>query len=622
MRPSITIALAAGLAAPQAVGAAEIRTVTLSTAGLALIEAEEQLGDVPATLSVRRGDIDDFLKSFWLQDPAGGVPSISLPGDGAFADTFDLLPLDPDDLTDPAGLLGAMIGAEIEVERQGETTTGRNMGVVQRPCEDGSCSFLTLSDDSGGLRQFRFDAGLDIRFADPADRAMIARALDAWRGQSDPGTIPVEIGSDVPEPRDVTMTWLQEAPAWQTAYRAIDGAGGLRLQGWAVLENATGHDWQDVTLTLATGDVRALEVELYARQEVAREQAEEARAPGAADVVVGRTMQSGLAPSPEPAPAAPVEADDGASFSRYTLTDPVSLAAGEMVSLPFLDETLAEARMLLFRGGRGQQHPDIALEIENPLPLRLPAGVLTLYEAGRGHAGDAMIPEIPPEGEATVNFATERAVTVREDQSRVDSVREMRVSGGVLRITEDLERRTLYRIEGAADAARTVTIDHPRRRDWTLTAPEPAEERLDWWRYEVEVPSGEIARLEVVERQPRERGFGLLEMDIDTLQRWGSTAPDAETRALLEELAGLRREQANLAEQIGRLQQRERELVEEQQRLVELITALGDESDANARRRDRVDAIDGEIAAAREERRDLQQRRDAIEREIRELIGA
>lgn len=621
MRPSITIALAAGLAVPQAVDAAEIRAVTLSTAGLALIEAEARLGDVPATLSVRRGDIDDFLKSFWLQDPAGGVPSISLPGDGAFTDTFDLLPLDPDDLTDPAGLLGAMIGARIEVERQGEVTTGRNMGVVQRPCEDGICSLLTLSDDGGGLRQFRFDAGLDIRFSEPADRAMIARALDAWRGQSDPGTIPVEIGSDAPEPREVTLTWLQEAPAWQTAYRAIDGAGGLRLQGWAVLENATGHEWQDVTLTLATGEVRALEVDLYARREVAREQAEDVATSRAADMVVGGARLQ-AAPAPELAPAAEVQADDGASFSRYTLTDSVTLAAGEMISLPFLDETLEEARMLLYRGGRGERHPSISLSLENPLPLRLPAGVLTLYEAGRGHAGDAMIPEIPPEGEATVDFATERAVTVREEQSRAERVREMRVSGGVLRITEDLERRTLYRVEGAADAARTVTIDHPRRRDWTLTAPEPAEERLDWWRYEVEVPAGEIERLEVVERQPRERGFGLLEMDVDTLLRWGRTAPDAETRALLDDLAGLRREQANLDDRIARLQQQERELAEEQQRLVDLITALGDESDANAQRRERVDAIDGEIAAARDERRTLQDRRETIEREIRELIGA
>ena len=397
LRSVIPAALALSFATPHAGAGADIRSVTLSTAGLALLEAEAEMGAAPIELSIRRTDIDDFLKSFWLRDPAGSVPRLRLPGDGAFADVFALLPLDPEDLSDQARLLDAMIGAPLAVERLGAVQRGRNMGVAERPCEDGTCLYLSLAQ-ADGLTRHRLDAGAEVRFTEVDDRAMIARGLDAWRGQAGPGTIPVEVESAADTPRMVEMVWLQDAPTWRTAYRAIETEAGLQLQGWAVVENATGHDWQEVSLTLATGDVRALDVDLYTRKEVAREQAEAPRARGTADAAVGRTQTRGLALSPASAPAAQVEAEDGVSFSRYTLSEPVTLGAGEMVSLPFLDETLANARLLLHRGGQGRSHPRIALALENPLPLRLPGGVLTLYAAGRGHAGDAMIPEIPGRG--------------------------------------------------------------------------------------------------------------------------------------------------------------------------------------------------------------------------------
>lgn len=293
-----------------------------------------------------------------------------------------------------------------------------------------------------------------------------------------------------------------------------------------------------------------------------------------------------------------VTADDGDSFSRFTLDTPVTLPAGQMMSVPFLSELLPDARLVLYRGGQGDLNPVIALSLENPLPLRLPAGVLTLYEDGRGHAGDAMIPELAPGATEVVDFARDTAVEVREESTNTETLREMRIVDGILTVTEDLERRVTYRIEGAPDAEREVTIDHPRNPGWNVSSTTGAEERPDAWRWVVPVGAGERASLTVTERQPRLRRMGVIDMDLNTLAYWEGRAEDAQVKELLAQVGQLRRQileaENEQRRQAGEVQTLERE----QRRLVSLIVQLGDDSQANRERRARVDAIDGAITEA------------------------
>ena len=147
-----------------------INAVTLSTAGLAMIEAEGQLGLEPITLSVARDDIDDFLKSLWVLDPAGAVPFVTMTGPGSFEDAFAHFPFTPDDVTDPARLFGTMVGAPLLVERRGEQWQGLNMGVTEREGEHGIVHVLNLQAEDGTLHSFEMDDALGVRFADAADQ--------------------------------------------------------------------------------------------------------------------------------------------------------------------------------------------------------------------------------------------------------------------------------------------------------------------------------------------------------------------------------------------------------------------------------------------------------------------
>lgn len=621
-RAAAALALSGLIVASPLFAQTSIRAVTLSTAGLALIEGAGQLGPAPLRLSVARADIDDFLKSLMVVDPAGGVVTVTMTGPGSFEDAFAHLPIGPDDVTDPARLLAAMIGAPVTVERRGERWEGVVLGVSQRPAEHGPQPVLNIRQTDGTLRAVELSDATTFALTDPADQAVLDAALAAIRRGANPRRVAVALSSNRDDSREAGLVWLQNAPLWRTAWRAVDEPDGLRLIGWAVVENTTGIDWDGIQLTLATGAIRAIEAQLYARVMAERE-----RAPVPAPQMLARTAVGMAAAAPmmmesmADAAVFEVAADDGATFSRFTLETPVTLAAGEMMSLPFLSEVLPDARLTLYRGGSGALHPDIALALTNPLPLRLPAGVLTLYEPGRGHAGDAMIPELAPGATETVRVGLDTAVEVREETTGTETLREVRLVNGVLNVTEDLESRVTYRIEGPDRGERFVTIDHPRRAGWTVVSSTGAEERPDAWRWTIQVGEGERASLTVTERQPRLRRLAVAEMDTATLIAWQGQTPDAALAARLGQIAALRQQVAETEQALRRSQNDSAEREREQARLVNLIVQLGDDSAANRDRRARVDAIDAELVAAAAERVVLSDRITALRAEIVALIG-
>ncbi|WP_296641429.1 hypothetical protein [Roseinatronobacter sp.] len=615
MRPMTALLLCSALTTP-AMAENQLRAVTLSTAGVAMLEAEGQIDANGLRLTLRRSDMNDFLKSLRVADPSGASPRLTLPGPGGLDDAFATLPFPPEALSDLTALIAAMQGAPARLTRRAATLEGRLMGTQPTPCDDGraGCVAVSLMDDDGQIVQIPLDDATTLVLQDGADRAALASALDAIRAQGRASRIEVMIESADTSPREISLGWLQPAPVWKTAWRAVEGPDGLALTGWAVLENTTGQDWEAVSLTLATGAVRALDARLYERTDAPRE-----KAPQFAPMLAESAMARSFADAPM-VEAAPVTMTEGASFSAYTLSEPVTLASGQMLSLPFLQEQATTARLTLYRGGSYATHPMMALEVENPLPLRLPAGVVTVYDAARGHAGDALMPELAPGDSALVEFAEDSAVTIREDRNERTRITEATVTDGVLVARERVELTTTYRIEGAESGPRTLTLLHPRRAGWDMQTTGGTQE-LDATRFNVDAPSGDITAFAVVESRTTRTRLALLELSLDDLAYWEGRMPSPDTIAVFRQLRALRNEQADLEDQIARTQAMEAQLIADQDRLARLIAQLGDDSDANAERRERVDAIDTEIAALRAQRAELERGLASTSKQLSAVLG-
>ena len=136
------------------------------------------------------------------------------------------------------------------------------------------------------------------------------------------------------------------------------------------------------------------------------------------------------------------------------------------------------------------------------------------------------------------------------------------------------------------------------------------------------MPAGERATLEVIERQPRLRRVGLMDIDLPTLAYWQGRSVEARVSAVLAQLADLRRQIAGAESDQRRLALEAQALEREQARLVNLIVQLGDDSQANRERRARVDAIDREIAAAQAGQAAAAQQATDLRQRIAALIGA
>jgi hypothetical protein len=61
---------------------------------------------------------------------------------------------------------------------------------------------------------------------------------------------------------DLTVAYVVAAPIWRPSYRVVLDRDGALLQAWAVVQNVSGEDWENVRLSLTTGAPLAFQSDL------------------------------------------------------------------------------------------------------------------------------------------------------------------------------------------------------------------------------------------------------------------------------------------------------------------------------------------------------------------------
>ena len=264
--------------------------------------------------------------------------------------------------------------------------------------------------------------------------------------------------------RPVRVGYIQETPVWKTSYRLVlDDKDAPFLQGWAIVENTTEEDWNDVTLTLVSGRPISFTMDLYqplyvprpagaaeavrlaaaaglwpgsgrrtsefarvgsAEQCARRQAATMARVGkaarwrgGAADAA--RRRRSGCRwPSVAPAPTSCEAVADLQSRRQ-------SLGPGRRRgrAVPIRDRHAGHARrgsnrpccrsstravkgekVSIYNAGVQAKHPLNGLRLTNSTDLHLMQGPITVFDGG-AYAGDAKIEDLPPGTERLISYA-------------------------------------------------------------------------------------------------------------------------------------------------------------------------------------------------------------------------
>ena len=502
-----------------------------------------------------------------------------------------------------------------------------------------------------GVQQFVLENAGTVRFVDEklsreVDGALLATALHRV---ADRRVLAIETRGKAK--RTVRVGYVVAAPIWKTSYRLTLAAGDGKgtLQGWAVLENQSGHAWTDVDLTLVSGSPVTFRQALYESYYVDRPQvpvdvaghvlpgvdsgamttaksvaaATETRAMKSAPPSVmlreyAERMPDVSAPSAMAfAPPAPARAADKAETTEaatqvlFHIAKPVSVAAGDSLVVPIVDRDIPAARLGLFEPRTNGQHPLIAVRLTNDGETSLPAGVFTVYErsgpaAEVAFVGDARIGVLPKGEERFASFALDPRIRVDTERTNAASFRQASVSKGVLKFISAARETTTYRIAEPAEAKLPVVIQHPRREGWTLVEPDAKGVPTTSSAYRLTATPGADgkATLNVVVEHINQENIAITDIASDRMAAFSQEgALPAAMKAAFKEAARLKAELETLERSSKTAEKERAAIVEDQERVRENMGAAPKGSDLQNRyqkklagQEDRLEAIDKALA--------------------------
>ena len=620
-----------GLAALPLPAAADMRlrqaTLTLGGVGTFVYEGTADAGG-NVSLDVRRGDIDDVLKSLTVMGGAASVSGLRVAGPGVTDQAFAALPFGPDALGAPLRLLNALRGVRVDVrDASGReiVLSGRLVTAVRQKEPEGAArdgldrTRVTLLTELG-LRQFVLEDVGAVQVSDPALQARIDAALSALRGRADGDRSQVSLQTTAREGATVRVAVVTATPLWKTTYRLVlpkpaesDAPRTGRLQGWAVLDNATAGDWDGVSVTLQSGNPvtfrQALsETTLVDRPLVPVDRQprpaprEDAAAPRPALMALARKApEQATEQAPEQAPggmAAPgsvARVAEGIAATRFVLPAPVSLKAGEIASVPFLDVTLPVETLGLV--GFQQAHPLAAVRLANDTGGGLPAGAVATFD-GDAFAGDALLPPVPQGERRLLTFAEDLAVTAQWSESAAQDVTGLTVSGGVAHLVRTERSVTRVALTGAAQEPRTLLLELPVTDGATLSLSGAtlAEQTNGVWRLRVRLAAGERREVTATVDRPVREDVALTN-DPDAVLRLGGLgllSPDA--RAAIERIAGLRQALSGREADRQQVEAARKDVVTDEERLRANLAAVPPGDPLHARLLRQLDAAETRLS--------------------------
>ncbi|HTU26479.1 MAG TPA: hypothetical protein VMF30_13825, partial [Pirellulales bacterium] len=464
--------------------------------------------------------------------------------------------------------------------------------------------------------------------------------------------------------------YIQESPLWKTSYRLVLREGEAPLmQGWAIVENTTEHDWRDVRLTLVNGRPISFIMDLYqplyvARPVVAPETFASLRPQlHAQDLAAGDALQKanagnrgrgmggmgggmmggmgggmggGVAPAadadmPDLAlqidPSAGVEAaakgSDVGELFRYEIDEPIKLARQQSAMLPIINGKVTGEKVSLFNGSVESKHPLDAVQLTNSTPLHWMQGPITVFDGGE-YAGDARIEDLAPGGQRLISYALDLDTEVSSDSTeRPKEMISAQLQSGRLIVRHRLRRLHIYTVKNSSERAKKVLIEQPIDADWKLVGTRPAEQTRSLYRFAVQAEPGKPERLVVEEEQPvEEQLFAAALADPQDAQIFlKSDVVSDEVKQAIAEVVRRNQARAKLAARMTDLDKRIHLFTGEQERIRENMKTLDHDSDLYRRFVKKLGVQEDEIEKIRAELEQLKSRQQELDTDLEKYLS-
>lgn len=539
-----------------------IRNVMLFSSGVGYFEhAGTVRGNGSTELRFKTGQINDVLKSLVLQDLDGGmVRTVTYASQDPIEKTLLSFQVDITGNPGLAALLTQLRGAKVIVQSAGERISGTILGVeVQRKMATGVGPFETTVlnlIDGATIRSIDLPSVSGLALDDPRLQEELAKALVTLRQARDRDKKSVAINFSGNGERRVRVGYVVDTPIWKTSYRLLLGDTTNRMQGWAIVENQTDSDWNDVTLSLVSGRPISFMMDLYrpvyaTRPTVAQElfgglkpqlydggissigervplsyqpPSSQPQAPqrlGSVTIqaqstpiveqgVVGSTttisnhMIAAGPPSPFSEAKALQQIDAAASVRsaaapsrlgelfQYAVPN-VTLARQTSAMIPIVTDSVAVERISIYNASVLVQHPLNGVRLTNTTGRHLLQGPVTVLDKN-GYAGDARIGNLPPGQSALLSFGIDLNITIDNTRTTQNvAIVAAHFTKGVLTVDRRFVATREYLISNQGDSAKNIVIEQPIRRGWQVAgAVQPFETTSDMYRFRGTAASGKV----------------------------------------------------------------------------------------------------------------------------------
>ena len=248
-----------------------IHRVVLYQNGVGYFERQGEIESDSITLRIRPDQINDILKSLTVLDlTAGGkAVSISMPVEKTAADQLDDLPTQIQNEGGLLSLLRTFRGASVVLKTKTGDQSGRVVGVESIPTTSDKGQQepgwrVMLQKDGGTLDVIDVADITGLRIQDRTLELGLEKSLDASLNEGSWKPIELKIRLDSAKKRVVRVSYITEMPVWKPAYRlVVDDSGQGLFQGWSVVDNVSGNDWDGVSMSLIAGNPISFSYDLY-----------------------------------------------------------------------------------------------------------------------------------------------------------------------------------------------------------------------------------------------------------------------------------------------------------------------------------------------------------------------
>jgi hypothetical protein len=672
-----------------------IRTITLYRSGVGYFERRGTIdaGD-KTSLHFATDQINDMLKSMVILDPQQALESVSYGSKEPLARRLAAFGINIADEPTLATILGRIRGTKARFVTSDGTISGVVLGVESRAQAQGNAHepiavpYVNVVTEQG-IRSVNLTTLASVELADKDLNAELMKALGAIAEHQADRVKSVDLTFGGNGARSVVVAYVSEMPIWKTSYRLVlpeqpedrkdpKEQGGLpTIQGWAIVENTTDEDWENVRLGLVAGRPVSFQMDLYEPLYVARPEIPVPTVPGvmprvyqdAAAFETGRALEGaangtmgfrraeapridlqealrksvggGGSGGQSPFRAAdgrdtdaekPISADDLIRYSaaaragggeigevfEYTLKTPVSIARQRSAMLPILASAINGRRVSIFNRADGAEHPMRGVELTNSTGLQLIPGPISVFD-GAAYAGDAQIGHITTGDKRLLAYAVDldvQALVKEESQSNVKSIKI--VSGLIQQTTKQVSKVKYAFANKDAKRPRQILVEQPKVAGWDLVEPKkPTEETTDLYRFELPLAPGASDSISVVQERTDVQSFAVTQYDFNTLLAYAKDGRASQAVVdAVKHAAELQAAAAETERRIALLTQERQTIDQDQARIRQNMAAVARDTDLYRRYTARLNEQETRLEAIRDQ---TQKENDTLTQQRREL---